>query len=96
MLDCEFFFQDKNILDIGCGDGTLSIQISKKYNPKKIKGIDIDHKLITQAQKNKNILKGNNNINYESDLKINDYKDNIETKKLQEKIKKFPKYLLNS
>jgi len=36
------YFENKNCLDIGCGDGYFVIEIKINYNPKKIIGIDID------------------------------------------------------
>jgi hypothetical protein len=39
-------------LDIGCGDGYFVIEIKINYNPKLIKGIDIDLELINQAINN--------------------------------------------
>ena len=39
-------FHDKRILDIGCHNGQMALQIGALYNPKLIIGIDIDTKLV--------------------------------------------------
>lgn len=46
------FFKDKDILDIGCNVGLLTIWIGKVLQPKSIVGVDIDEKLINRARKN--------------------------------------------
>ncbi|CAG9310522.1 unnamed protein product [Blepharisma stoltei] len=45
-------FENKNVLDIGCNDGTITLLIASKFNPKRILGIDIDYKLIAKAEDN--------------------------------------------
>ncbi|KRX04299.1 hypothetical protein PPERSA_11423 [Pseudocohnilembus persalinus] len=47
----KHYFTNKKILDIGCNDGSLTLQIAIKYFPQKIIGIDIDYKLISLAVK---------------------------------------------
>ncbi|XP_055693717.1 7SK snRNA methylphosphate capping enzyme bin3-like [Lutzomyia longipalpis] len=47
-----FLFQKKDILDIGCNVGHLTIAVAKNLNPKSVMGIDIDPKLIERARKN--------------------------------------------
>lgn len=46
------WFSDKDVLDIGCNDGTLTILIAQNYDPKHILGIEIDHKLVNRAVEN--------------------------------------------
>ncbi len=46
------WFVDKECLDIGCNTGQVTIEIGKLFQPKMIKGIDIDSKLIRTASKN--------------------------------------------
>lgn len=46
------WFKDKNVLDIGCNVGHVTLQIAKNFEPKKIVGMDIDVKLIYAARKN--------------------------------------------
>ncbi len=41
----------KFVLDVGCNDGFLDIEIAMKFFPKKIYAIDIDNKLIKNARK---------------------------------------------
>uniref|UniRef100_A0A1B0DMV3 RNA methyltransferase n=1 Tax=Phlebotomus papatasi TaxID=29031 RepID=A0A1B0DMV3_PHLPP len=47
-----FLFQKKDVLDIGCNVGHLTIAVAKNLNPKSVMGIDIDAKLIERARKN--------------------------------------------
>ncbi|GFV98859.1 7SK snRNA methylphosphate capping enzyme [Trichonephila clavipes] len=43
-------FEGKDILDIGCNTGQLTLHIARYWHPNKIFGIDIDKKLIDKAQ----------------------------------------------
>lgn len=45
-------FSDKELLDIGCNDGSLTIALAKRYPISFIVGIDIDATLIAKARKN--------------------------------------------
>lgn len=47
----ESLFLRKDVLDIGCNTGRLSLHIAAHYRPKKVVGIDIDKKLINKAQR---------------------------------------------
>lgn len=47
-----YLFKDKDILDIGCNAGHMTISVARKLNPKSIVGIDIDKNLISRARKN--------------------------------------------
>lgn len=47
-----YLFRDKDILDIGCNTGHMTIAVARKLYPKSILGIDIDKDLISQARKN--------------------------------------------
>ncbi|KAK7047921.1 hypothetical protein VNI00_006249 [Paramarasmius palmivorus] len=42
-------FKGKRVLDIGCNEGFVTIQIAQKYHPQKILGVDIDDTLIRAA-----------------------------------------------
>lgn len=46
------FFENKDVLDIGCNVGHVTIAIAREFGPKKIVGIDIDSTLITVANRN--------------------------------------------
>jgi 7SK snRNA methylphosphate capping enzyme len=48
------WFNGKRVLDIGCNDGTFTLQLHTFYTPAYIKGLDIDPSLIRKA---KNTLK---------------------------------------
>ena len=45
-------FERKRVLDIGCNAGELTIAIAMKFHTKSMHGIDVDHRLITQARHN--------------------------------------------
>ena len=45
-------FKGKEVLDIGCNTGQLTIAIAQEFHPHCITGIDIDKNLISTAQKN--------------------------------------------
>lgn len=47
-----YLFKDKDILDIGCNTGHMTLAVARKLYPKSILGIDIDKNLISQARKN--------------------------------------------
>lgn len=46
------WFEGKEILDVGCNIGHITLTVARDYNPKRVVGIDIDKKLINIAQKN--------------------------------------------
>jgi len=46
------WFEEKEVLDIGCNIGHITISIAKNHKPTRMVGIDIDKKLIEIAQKN--------------------------------------------
>ncbi|XP_015966060.1 probable RNA methyltransferase At5g51130 [Arachis duranensis] len=46
------WFEDKECLDIGCNDGTLTISIAKMFRCQSILAIDIDPELVEQANLN--------------------------------------------
>ncbi len=47
-------FLNREVLDIGCNDGSITLMIATKFFPKKIIGIDIDYRLINKAIDNFN------------------------------------------
>lgn len=46
------WFEGRDILDIGCNIGHVSLTVARDFNPKRVVGIDIDKKLVNIAQKN--------------------------------------------
>lgn len=46
------YITNKNVLDVGCHNGSLTLQIGLRLLPKKIVGMDLDYRLINQATKN--------------------------------------------
>lgn len=59
-------FKNKDILDIGCNVGHMTIAVGRSLAPKSILGIDIDPKLIGRARRNLSLFvkipKNNDNI----------------------------------
>uniref|UniRef100_A0A182K1P8 RNA methyltransferase n=1 Tax=Anopheles christyi TaxID=43041 RepID=A0A182K1P8_9DIPT len=47
-----YLFRDKDVLDIGCNVGLMTIAIAKSLHTKSAIGIDVDSKLIAKARKN--------------------------------------------
>ena len=45
-------FEGKEVLDIGCNAGDITLSVARDFGPTKVVGIDIDPKLITVARKN--------------------------------------------
>ncbi|MEQ2239499.1 hypothetical protein ILYODFUR_005077 [Ilyodon furcidens] len=46
------WFEGKNVLDLGCNSGHLTLYIAKMFRPARILGLDIDSGLIHAARKN--------------------------------------------
>ena len=46
------WFEDKEVLDIGCNIGHITLSIARDFGPKKIVGMDIDGRLVSIARKN--------------------------------------------
>lgn len=47
-----YLFRDKDILDIGCNVGHMTIAVARTLDPKSIVGVDIDKNLIARARRN--------------------------------------------
>ncbi|KAK7065375.1 hypothetical protein SK128_002908 [Halocaridina rubra] len=46
------WFEGKDVLDVGCNIGHITLTIARDFNPKSVVGVDIDKKLVNIAQKN--------------------------------------------
>lgn len=46
------WFEGKDVLDIGCNIGHITLSIARDFSPKKIIGLDIDYRLVKIAKKN--------------------------------------------
>lgn len=53
-LECfkKEWFENKEVLDIGCNTGHVTLAIGRDYSPKKIVGMDIDESLVLIARRN--------------------------------------------
>lgn len=47
-----YFFEGRDILDIGCNIGHITLSVARDFNARSVLGIDIDQKLINIARKN--------------------------------------------
>lgn len=45
------YFLNRYVLDIGCNEGFLDMEIAMRYFPKQVYAIDIDYKLVKNARK---------------------------------------------
>lgn len=45
-------FEGKDVLDIGCNSGFVTLTIARDFYPKRIVGIDVDSRLIEHAKRN--------------------------------------------
>jgi len=54
------WFKDKDVLDIGCHCGEMAIQVATKFKTRSVHGVDIDSKLVKQAQGHAWYLEGLN------------------------------------
>ena len=59
------WFRMKNVLDIGCNAGYLTLSIAKEFEPAWILGIDIDPHLIGVSRKNiKHYVDGHQEVSF--------------------------------
>lgn len=47
----EEWFRGKEVVDFGCNDGAITIEIGRKFGPKMVLGVDIDESLIRKGRK---------------------------------------------
>ena len=80
------YFLNKDCLDIGCNDGSLTIMLAIKYFPKNILGVDIDFRLVNKAIDNLHFFEKQQSKTkpYVEQSKLE------EVKKIYEKMKCFP------
>ena len=45
-------FNDKKLVELGCGNGWITIALAKRYNPEKIYGLDINPRAVLSAKLN--------------------------------------------
>jgi ubiquinone/menaquinone biosynthesis C-methylase UbiE len=45
----EELFKGKDVLDVGCGEGKVAIEIAMRYFPRKMVALDIDANLLESA-----------------------------------------------
>jgi 7SK snRNA methylphosphate capping enzyme len=50
-LERQWFF-DKDVLDIGCNEGVVTLSVAVRFQPRSVIGVDLDGHLIAQAQRN--------------------------------------------
>ncbi|XP_023300447.2 probable RNA methyltransferase CG1239 [Lucilia cuprina] len=60
-------FRNKQILDIGCNSGFITMEVAKQFEVKSIVGLDIDKSLINQAIKN--LIKCKKSLPMDNELK---------------------------
>ncbi|XP_051919799.1 7SK snRNA methylphosphate capping enzyme-like [Hippocampus zosterae] len=46
------WFQDKKVLDVGCGAGHLTLTVARAFNPTHILGVELDGRLVRAARQN--------------------------------------------
>jgi len=46
-------FAGKDVLDVGCGAGDITLSVARDFGPRSVTGIDIDGSIIAAAKKNK-------------------------------------------
>jgi 7SK snRNA methylphosphate capping enzyme len=51
-LFTQEMFEGKDVLDIGCNAGLVTLAVAKSFAPRRILGIDIDERLISTAKRN--------------------------------------------
>lgn len=74
---CAEYFGDKEILDIGCNEGAVTMAVAKEFRPKFITGLDIDKDLIAAARKHLTAIKRKNAENNNSDKPTDSFPNNI-------------------
>lgn len=74
---CTELFADKEILDVGCNDGAVTLTVAKEFRPKFITGLDIDKDLIGAARKQLAAVKRKNIVNNNTDKATDTFPNNV-------------------
>lgn len=74
---CPEYFVEKEILDIGCNDGAVTMTVAKEFQPKFITGLDIDKDLIGTARKHLATVKRKSAVNNNGDKANDTYPNNV-------------------
>ena len=45
-------FEGKDVLDVGCNMGHVTLSVARNFSPRRIVGIDVDRRLIAAAKRN--------------------------------------------
>ncbi len=89
-------FLNKDVLDIGCNDGSITLMIATKYFPKRIVGIDIDYRLVNKAIDNFNQIEQQPQYRKNTQIQKLKNEDLEKTQELMERLSKLPQsFLLN-
>lgn len=51
MIGCIDFLPNQNILDFGCGTGTLLLMVKQKFSPINLTGIDVSDQMVRYAKR---------------------------------------------
>lgn len=90
-------FDGKNVLDIGCNDGSVTIAIADKFPVHRITGIDIDRNLIDAAQRRLAVELQDNAVNNNNDKTNDEIEANNIKRSIQTQVKfKHCNYVLKS
>lgn len=82
-----YLFKDKDVLDIGCNVGHMTIAVGRRLQPKTILGVDIDKNLIARARKNLSLFQRNSAIQ-SPNIKSRVEKTNLCSNIMEEKLSK--------
>lgn len=74
---CIEYFADKEMLDIGCNEGAVTMTVAEELRPKFITGLDIDKDLIAAARKHLTAIKRKSAENNNSDKTTDAFPNNI-------------------
>lgn len=90
------WFLNKEVLDIGCNDGSLTLQVAIKYFPAKIVGIDIDYSLINKAVENLLLLEKQQGRCKPAVTETADIEEKEAYRRMREKLSRMPQCFLKT